>query len=206
MCPEVYFQGEWFDKNTLDMLLQKPEIKRQLEEQKIQQRREQERERQAQYCKNKKLSEWKQERIQANMQKYHEEYPGEWSDLMTQKMVERAHNAVEADLQREESNKRQEEWLKQTEEQQQQRKLEAERKQREQLDRNLPEKQFERLISGSIINEYASSKLPIRTYEPGLVLLIQRFLDLKQENSRLQEDNDRLQKHISEMEMQQQHH
>ena len=125
---------------------------------------------------------------------------------MTRRMLERAHNSVESDLQREEFDKRQEEWLKQTEEQQQQKKSEVERKQKQQLIRNLPEKQFERLISGSIINEYASSKLPIRTYEPGLVLLIQRFLDLKQENSRLQEDNDRLQKHISEMEMQQQHH
>ena len=67
MCPEVYFQGEWFDKNTLDMLLQKPEIKRQLEEQKIQQRREQERERQVQYRKNKKLSEWKEEKVREYM-------------------------------------------------------------------------------------------------------------------------------------------
>ena len=81
--PEVLYNGEWIDKNYLKLCLDKqakdPEYQRQEEERKKQQKREQ----QQQYRSNKKISESREEKIPAYIQKYHQEFPGEWSAEFT---------------------------------------------------------------------------------------------------------------------------
>src|SRR5919205_826545 len=84
------------------------------------------------------------------MQKYHEEFPGEWSAEMTQKMLERAYNEYNYDLQYEKDRKDQEEYRRQMEQLELQRaeQKEKDRKQRIEELKHLPERQLKMFLSG----------------------------------------------------------
>jgi hypothetical protein len=107
------------------------------------------------------------------MQKYHEEFPGEWSAEMTQKMLERAYNEYNYDLQYEKDRKDQEEWLKQSEAQH--KRWEEERKQRLELARKQPEIEIRMILSGACLQKPTLSTAPIRSIEHGLALLKQEY-------------------------------
>ena len=172
MCPQVLYNGEWVDKNYLKSYLDKqandPEYQRKLKEEE-EERKKQKRQEQ----KQKRIeTQSKEEKIHAYIQKYRQEFPGEWSDEMTQKMLERANNAYNYHLQYEKDRKDQEEWLKQSEAQH--KKWEEERKKQQEEFRKLPEIQINRIISGDYLKP-VNATLSIRHIKHGLTLLKQEY-------------------------------
>ena len=111
MYPEVFCNGEWVEKSQLNAYLSNPENPRQVIEEQERQKREPERERQQQYRDKKKRAESDSEKIKAYMQKFHQEFPGQWSEDFARQQVQRAHNALESDRQHQKYLKDQEEWL-----------------------------------------------------------------------------------------------
>jgi hypothetical protein len=110
--------------------------------------------------------------IRAYLKKYHQEFPGIWTAEFTQKMLERADNAYDYDLQYEKYRKDQEEWLKQSEAAA--KKWEEEQKQKQEYLRKLPEIQLRMILSGQILKPTLSLH-PIRKYRHGFTLLEQEY-------------------------------
>ena len=111
--------------------------------------------------------------IRAYLKKYHQEFPGIWTAEFTQKMLERADNAYDYDLQYEKYRKDQEEWLKQSEAQH--KKWEEENKQKQEFARKQPEIEIGMILSGAYVNKPTLSAAPTRSIRHGLALLKEEY-------------------------------